>query len=592
MFAIFGSVVLLLGVPAPARGEDLDSVMYTQPEITAARVVQKYPGGLMELWSAALEHTDHEMRSRAALALAQAHEGGMPGTAAAVPAFIRLLDKADEHPAVLAAAVRALVVMDARAAAPAFLRLAGTANPDLCAVIEPALARWDHKPARDIWLARIGKGPPHRADVLLAIRCLGSVRDERAAPRLRELAIAPEVDPPVRLAASRALSEIRVSGSEPDALKLLGSKLPGRTDHLIAASLLRRHEGAEAIRVLQTLAKDPDPAVALVAVTRLSELDTKHVLNVLTEVMANEGAEVREYGVAAMTKNPSDEYVRLLTRTLSDPHPDVRIQARRGLRTFATDRRELVIEQAVRVLNSSQWRGQEQTAVLLAQLDHKPAAKRLVELLTTNRSEVAEAVGWSLRQLAVAETLPAVLDHVKSRHAALLKSGPMAGLRGVSPDALDRQLSHLVQFIGQAHYEKADPELRSLVTRVIRPGMPPLFTPVRPETRAATLWALGLIHEGNPADDLVKLIEGRLIGDGLFGLDDPRVQRMAAISLGRLGAKQSLQLLRDHSDGTKPSADIVVHACRWSISHLTNEPVPALGVVEVLQREWFLTPGY
>jgi HEAT repeat protein len=583
-------LAVLVGVPALARGEDFDSVMYSQPEIPVARVVKSYPGGLVELWLTALDQPEHDVRSRAALALAQAHGGGMPGTAVAVPALIRLIERPDEHPAARAAAVRALVVMDAQAAAPAFLRLAESEDPDLCSVIEPALARWDHKPARAVWLTRIGQPPPHRAGVTLAIRCLGTVRDERAAQRLRELALAPEIDPPVRLAAARALGEIRLSGSEADALKLSGDvTLTGRTARLVAASLLRRHEGAEAVRVLQTLARDPDPAVALVAVTRLSELDTKHVLPVLTEVLANEGAEVRGHGVAAMIHNPSDDHVRLLARALSDPHPDVRVQARRGLRDLAADRRALVIEQAVRVLNASDWRGQEQTAILLAQLDHKPAAQRLVALLTTNRSEVAVAVGWGLRQLAVPETLPAALDHVKTRHAALLRSGPTAGLRGVTPDALDRQLSQLVQFIGQTRYEKADPVLRALVPRILRGGMPPEFTPVRAETRAAAIWALGLIHEGKPADALVSLIEGRLTGDGPFGRDDPRVRRMAAVALGRMQAKQSLHVLRDYSDGTKPSADVVVNACRWSVGHLTHEPVPAAGVVEVPQREWFLT---
>jgi HEAT repeat protein len=590
-------LAVLVGGPAVVRGEDLDSVMYAQPEVPVARVAKTYPGGLVELWRAALEHPEHEMRSRAALALAQAHEGGMPGTAVAVPVLIKLLERPDEHPAVLAAAVRALVVMDARAAAPAFLRLAKAEDPDLSEQIELALARWDHEPARAGWLARIGQAPPHRASVMLAIRCLGTVRDERAVPRLRELALGPEIDPPVRLAAARALGTIRTSGSEADALKLSSAGgIPGRTARLVAASLLRHHKGAEALRVLQSLAKDPDPSVALIAVTRLGELDTRHVLTVLTEVLANEGAEVRGHGVAAMIRNPSDDHVRLLTRALSDPHPDVRVLARRGLRELAADRRALVIEEAVRVLNSSErrgqeqtamWRGQEQTAILLVQLDHKPAAQRLVELLTTNRSEVAVAAGWGLRQLAVAETLPAVLDHVKARHAALLRSTFPAG---VTPDALDRQMSQLVQFIGQARYEKADPALRALVPRIIRPGMPPLFTPVRAETRAAALWALGLIHEGKPAEALVSLAEGRLIGDGIYGADDPRVGRMAAVALGRMRAKQSLQLLRDHAIGTRPSTDVVTNASRWAVGHLTQEPVPPAGVVEVLQHNWFLTP--
>jgi hypothetical protein len=195
-----------------------------------------------------------------------------------------------------------------------------------------------------------------------------------------------------------------------------------------------------------------------------------------------------------------------------------------------------------------------------------------------------------LRRLAIPETLPAALAHLKARHAGLLRSGPTAGLRGVSPDALDRQLSHLVQFFGQARYREADAALRALVPRFVRPGLPPGFTPVGPEARAAAIWALGFLHEGKPDGPLVTLVEGRLTGDGIFGPDDPRVRRMAAVTLARLDAKQSLPALRERASGTQPSTDIVVNASRWAVGQLTRDPVPPAGVVESPRRQWFLTP--
>lgn len=576
---------------AGARGEELDSVMYSQPAIPVARVVNTYPEGLAELWLDALERPERELRARAALAIAQGHEEGMPGLSGAAPALIRLLERSDEHPAVLAAAARALVALGARDAAGAFLLLAKADDPDLRDIVEPALARWGHKPATELWLARAAQPPPHRHGTLLAIRCLGTLREERAAPRLRELALSPGTAAPVRLAAARALAEIRPSGSEADAAKLGADHTPaGRPGRLVAASLLRRHKGNEAVRLLQALAGDADSAVALPAVSRLSELGTNHVLPVLDAVMASEGAEVRGHGVAAMVQNPSDDHVRRLARALHDPHPDVRAAARRGLHDLAGARRALVVEQATAALDGPDWRGQEQAAILLGQLDHKPAATRLVELLTTGRSEVAVAVGWGLRRLAVPEALPAALAHMQARHKALLASGVTAGLSGVTPEALDRQLSHLAQFIGQARYRPADAELRSLVPRLLRPGMPPVFAPVGVETRAAAAWALGLLHEGKPDASVASLVEGRLNGDGPVGADDPRVRRMAAVSLARLGAKQSLPVVRQLANGTKPSTDVGDNACRWAVGQLTKEPVPAPGTVENLRRQWFLVP--
>jgi HEAT repeat protein len=120
--------------------------------------------------------------------------------------------------------------------------------------------------------------------------------------------------------------------------------------------------------------------------------------------------------------------------------------------------------------------------------------------------------------------------------------------------------------------------------------MPPAFTPVGPETRAAAIWALGLIHTGKPQDQLVKLIEGRLTGDAGMGPDDERVRRMAAISLGRLKAQQSLDALRLGSSGTEPHEDVVANACRWAVGQLTGEKVPPTAEIPVVQRDWFLVP--
>ncbi|HSQ55092.1 MAG TPA: HEAT repeat domain-containing protein [Gemmata sp.] len=581
----------LVGAASGVHAEDLDSVMYRDPAIPVARVVKAFPPGLADLWLPVLERPERDMRCRAALAIAQAHEGGLPGMAAAVPRLLHMLDRTDDHPAVLAAAARALVVLDARDAAPHFLTLAKSGDSDIRDIVEPALARWDYKPARDLWLSRLAMASPYRHDLLEAIRHLGTVREERAAPRLRELALSSDAAAPVRLAAARALAEIRTSGLESDAVKLSGDTSPaGMTPRLVAANLLRRHKGDEAIRVLQTLARSPEPAVALAALTRMTELGTVHVLPVMAEVMRNQGAEVRMHGVAAMIDHPSDDHVRSLARIFSDPHPDVRIQSRKGLHKLASERRALIIELAVKALNASEWRAQEQAAILLGQLDHKPAAERMVKLLDTNRSEVAIAVGWGLRQLAVAETLPPVLDHIKRRHAALLRVGHTAGLRGVTPDALDKQLSQLAQFIGQARYRPADPALQALVPRILKGGMPPVFTPVGPETRAAAIWALGHINEGNPEPKMVASIESRLTGDGLMGRDDARVRSMAAIALARFQAKTALKALREYADGTAPTVDITTNACRVALGLMTNEPVPPPGEVKSWQQGWFLVP--
>ena len=68
--------------------------------------------------------------------------------------------------------------------------------------------------------------------------------------------------------------------------------------------------------------------------------------------------------------------------------------------------------------------------ILLAQLDHKPAAARFVELLQFDRPEVFVAAAWGLRKLDVPETLPGVASYVKSRAQQLLSGQPSMGYPG------------------------------------------------------------------------------------------------------------------------------------------------------------------
>ena len=196
-------VLLFAATGLAARGEDLDSLMYRDPEVPLPQFVKTYPDGLAKLWIAALDRPERELQSRAAQTIAAAHERGMPGMSAAIGPLTQLIERPNLHPAVLVAAARALVVLDARDSAPALLKLARSGSPELREIVEPALARWDHKPARDFWLDRLNQPPPHTRSLTEAARFLGAVREERAVPRLRELALADSVDAPVRLAAAR-----------------------------------------------------------------------------------------------------------------------------------------------------------------------------------------------------------------------------------------------------------------------------------------------------------------------------------------------------------------------------------------------------
>jgi HEAT repeat protein len=572
-------------LPAARASEEIfDSPMYRSPDIFAPRYPPKaeaaIPASWLKLWLKALDRPEADLRCKAADAIAQAHRRGYKGLDVGVAPLVAALDRPDQHAAVRLAAARALVTLEARQAAPSLLKQAQAGGGALADFIEPALARWDYQPARAVWLQRLRDPATPRRSLRLAIGCLEVVREEQAAGRLRELALAAETPGPVRLAAARALGALRDQGLEGDAGQLAADdSARGLASRLAAAALLRRHGGAEAVRILVRLMGDREPAVVAPAVARLLEIDVKLVVPALANLLASRDPAVRSLAVEALRRQPTGEHVRLLADRLDDLHPEVRVKARQALHGLAAMEawRGPVVAEGTRALATQQWRGLEQAAILLAQLDHKPAAGRLAELLSHDRPEVGLAAAWGLRKLAVAATLPAVLKYVEAKLKDLAK--------GVGGPLLDHQLSQLNQFLGLARYGPADAALRRYLPRM-RKGIG------SPEARAAAVWALGLIHEGKADPEVVRAVEARLNDLAPPPPEDYRVRWMAAVTLGRLKAKAALPSLRKYYQAPPPYADRV---CGWAIEQITGErlppPEPLAAEPPFLGSDWFLLPN-
>jgi HEAT repeat protein len=553
--------------------------MYREPDLPDAREVTVFPSRLKPLLLEALARPEVDFKCKAALTIARAHDRGMDGLETTVPALLEILAQPHQSPAVLLAVARALIVLDARASTDRLFRLAQSGDNDYCMLVEPVLAQWDYRPARPIWLERIRESKLEGGRALMAVRLLGQVREESAVPRLRDIALDAGVHAPFRLEAAQALGLIRTSGLE-SAAKSAG---PSTIDRLVSAHLLRHHSGAETIALLQSLAQDGESAVSAAAVPRLFEIDPKLLLPLLQLVLANYDATVRSYAVEVLFRFPSLEHFRQLADLLDDPAPEVRMKARRALHDLAAkaEYRSVVIEQGSRMLATDSWRAQEQAAILLCQLDHKAAAARLLKLLYSLRPEVMVASAWGLRKLAVADTLPPVLEFIVERYKLLLGRG----VPNISWDAIDRQLSQLTQLMGKCKYEPADAALRKFI--------PPMLPPAREnppgrETRAAALWALGLIHEGKVDAGLVADFKDRLASRDYF-----QVRWMAAIGLGRMKARDALPILREYTDVAKNGLQPLSgsNASAWAINQITGEPIPPPGIVEHLVTHWFLRPA-
>ena len=567
-------------------GPVVDSIMYQDPKVPEAWEVRIFHERVLPLWLEALDRPEKDLKNRSALTIAEAHRRGMKGQEAAVPALVRELEKTGQNRTVQVSVAKALIELDARDAAALLARAAAAAEQELRDLVEPALARWDYKPARVEWLARLHQ-PPFRRPTILAMQCLAAVNEEKAAPRLRELVLARDVPIPVRLEGARALGRIRTSGSEEDARGLVADATPrGKMERLLAATLLRQHKGDEAIRQLQALGRDSEPAVAVVALARLVEIDPKLVLPLLEPTLTSLDAKVRGFGVDVLHRVPSDAHMRLLADRLSDVHPDVRNQARVAL--VDLDRnpewREIVRREATRILDGSEWRGLEQSALLMGQIDHKPAATRLLVLLNGNRGEAVVAAAWALRKLAIPDTLPKVLEYVEGLYRRMVKVPMTGGRTGLTGTDVDRQLSQLVQLLGASKYRPAD----SLLRQFIPPTLPENKLGI--EARAAAAWALGKIHEGNNVPEIATMLIGRLNAIMAPDVEDTRVRRNSAISLGLMKSQAALPALRQFYPFKMPSLEPVNNASGWAIEQITGEKMPPPGPFAMMQGGWFLMP--
>ncbi len=247
----------------------------------------------------------------------------------AKPALVRIVAAKGTHPAARYTAARALIVLDAKDAAPQLFQAAQESDGNLRQQIEPALARWKHAPAYDVWRKRL-KNANHR-ELMLALRCLGDVRDKSALPQVLAILHDRQRLDAERLAAARAAGQLSETSLEADAQKLAASG-ERVVDRLCAAALLERHESSSSRTLLLALAVDREPSVATAALHRLNAIDFSLVLPLAEQVLQNPDAGVRREGARAYVARPNAERIMTLGKLLDDPHPGLRAMVREDLR--------------------------------------------------------------------------------------------------------------------------------------------------------------------------------------------------------------------------------------------------------------------
>jgi hypothetical protein len=261
---------------------------------------------------------------------------------------------------------------------------------------------------------------------------------------------------------------------------------------------------------------------------------------------------------------------------LNDPHPDVRREVCDGLARQA-ETGELgssVLKQGERALAGNDWRGLEQALRLLTRLDQKQHAERFYALLEHPRPEVYVTAAYGLRRLAVEATFQKLLQFARGRYEARLQLWESPLSMG-----LDEQLSQIIQLFGQVKYKPADSFLRTFV--------PKQYDLDR--SRAAAIWALGHFYEAAPEEDLAAQLEERVRDIVPPEPELEIVRRFAAVSLGRMQARQALPTLRSFSEGSLIETE-AGYACAWAASQITGEPFEPPQARLRYRHHFFLEP--
>jgi HEAT repeat protein len=365
---------------------------------------------------------------------------------------------------------------------------------------------------------------------------------------------------------------------------------------LAAAWLLRYHRSTESIRLMQKLARDAEPTVSAIAVARLLEIDPDLLVAALKDLLTNPDAALRSFAVDVLRRRPTAKHLHLLNERLDDAHLDVRRKARRYLLELAREEEwhQQIITDATTMLQRQRWRGLEQATILLVQLNQKQVAGRLVELLRSNRPEVKVTAAWGLRKLDVPETLADVVRYIEDdlhpRPVGTAPRGKAPGRPPVVPSPVEDQLireirdhtiSQLHQLLGQQKYRPAEALLRRFI--------PKSAFGFAGESRAAAIWALGMIHDGKMDDALATALVARLT-DSTRPPEDFRVLWMSAVALGRMKAKNSLESLRLWCPFFKPSRNYPSNACGWAIEQITGQRMPSPETAIRYRSDWFLIP--
>lgn len=552
----------------------VDHQTLRDPALDLKPAVLTWPVDFRPVWRAALLHPESDLRSQAIASIRHAHRFGMPGLGGLEDALRTVLLDDKAQAATRTAAAAALVELDCRQSASLLMEKSAAGPLHLQLAVESGLAKWDYPAARDMWLARLNDQSAHFDLVRIAMESLAQVGDLRATEPLSKVMLSPLQSPPNRLIAARALGTLAPIETLQWSERLLsGVSQDPNLDSQLGVELLANQSSPQAIELLQKYSKWPSAPVVSVALQRLLSLEPSRVLADADQTILNDDANVRKVTVAALMGDPTPGSIKLLADALNDPIPNIRREARRGLLRHASDEtlRPVVIEHAMRVFGVDSWRGLENAMIVLTELRHREIKQQLIPLINHPRTEVQITAAWAIKNLFETADGPTVLSLAQTITKEIDSGGPM------SRSSIQ---AHLHEALGMIGHRPAVEDLAKLIPKSSR------YTA---QSRAASIWALGLLLESPQDASLIRLLEERLADSNSVPMEYREVRAAAAITLGRIADPGSLAELRTwyKNEGYNSS---IGRSCGWAILQMTGEPLPDATAPTQQINDWFIEP--
>ena len=554
--------------------EQVEFVMDSDPKFEFPVREVEVSGKPIPLWIEALSRPDPVLQRAVVDTIAIAHRREMIGIGTARPHLVELLKRPDLNAEVRAATIRALIEFEAKDLAPLLVEQSEQYGMPISALIEPAIIRWKSPLLVEAWKARLDDPGSHKLLLRTAIEGLGALGNATAAERLGEFVTNVALPTNIRIASAKALGQIRPTGLEPKAETLIKESKGRIIDDLLAIRMLNRHDSEETIGLLRLLLERPSTAIQSEALNRLYQINRTLVLDHVEALVDSPDANVRRTLATAMIEAESDQWIPTLAALLDDVNPSLRRDVAEALFQFAQnpELRPTVISEATGVLDQDAWRGCEQAALILVNLDHQESGDRLVDLMRHPRGEVMHTAGWGLQRFGQRRHLPAMLGRANEIYDGF-KKGELAES---TPGVANLQAQLFLAF-GQLKYSEADELMQAYLPKNYTLGERP---------RAAAAWAMGYLYENQQPDALVNQLISRIKEMSAMEPEYESVGGMSAISLGRMNAQAALPILRANAP-----RNFTATPYHWALEKLTGEKPPETPPRPRLDyNDWFLRP--